>query len=198
MRAASAIDGAVLLGGASSRMGSDKAHVPVGGVACATRVARALEEVCGAVWLVGGAPPEGTPGRPARDPPGPRCALRGLVAALEASAAEHVLVVATDQPLVTPRFLRALAAAEPAEATVPRDASGPHPLCARYRRAAVLGPARARLSGSDLSLQGLLAALDTRWLEGDALRRADPDGTALLNVNTPADLERAEALLAAR
>jgi molybdopterin-guanine dinucleotide biosynthesis protein A len=120
------------------------------------------------------------------------------VAALEASAAEHVLVVATDQPLVTPRFLRALAAAEPAEATVPRDASGSHPLCARYRRASVLGPARARLAGSDLSLQGLLAALDTRWLEGDALRRADPDGAALLNVNTPADLERAEALLAAR
>ena len=198
MPAAAASDGAVLLGGESRRMGSDKARLRVGGVACATRVARALGEVCGTVWLVGGARPEDAPGRPVPDPPGPRCALRGLVAALEASQAEHVLVVATDLPLVTPRFLRALASAQPADALVPRDAAGPHPLCARYRRAAALGPARARLAGQDLSLQGLLAALDTRWLEGDPLRDADPDGTALLNVNTPDDLRRVEALLAGR
>jgi molybdopterin-guanine dinucleotide biosynthesis protein A len=58
----------------------------------------------------------------------------------------------------------------------------------------VLGPARARLAGPDLSLHGLLAALDVRWLEGEALRRADPHGSSLLNLNTPEDLAAAERL----
>jgi len=192
-----AIDGAVLLGGRSRRMGRDKAWLEVGGTPCATRVARALAAVCDTVWLVGGAPPPGAPGRPAPDPDGPPCALRGLVAALAASRAEHVVVCATDQPGLTPGLVAALAAAPPAAAVVPRDASGAHPLCARYRRAAVLDPARRRLAGDDLSLHGLLDGLDTHWLEGDALARADPHGVALLNANTPEDLRRVEARLAA-
>jgi molybdopterin-guanine dinucleotide biosynthesis protein A len=192
------LDGAVLLGGRSRRMGRDKAHLEVDGVACATRVARALAAVCEPVWLVGGTPPASAAGRAIADPDGPDCALRGLVAALAASHAEHVLVVATDLPLVTPALLSALADAPPADAVVPRDATGPHPLCARYRRAALLGRARERLAGEALSIRGLLDAVDTRWLDGDALAVADPDGTALFNVNTPEDLGRAEAIVRAR
>jgi len=176
-------------------MGRDKAALAVGGVACATRVARTLGEVCGTVWLVGGEPPDATPGRRVVDPDGPRCALRGLVAALAACESEHLLVCATDLPLVTPAFLRALATAPPADAVVPRDAGGMHPLCARYRPAALLEPARARLAGDALSIRALLGAVETRFLEGHALAAADPDGSALLNVNTPADLRRAEARL---
>jgi molybdopterin-guanine dinucleotide biosynthesis protein A len=192
------LDGALLLGGRSRRMGRDKAHVEVDGLACATRVARALAAVCEPVWLVGGAAPASAPGRPIADPDGPDCALRGLVAALAASHAEHVLVVATDLPLVTPVFLAALAAAPPADAVVPRDAAGAHPLCARYRRAALLAPARERLAGDALSIRGLLDAVQTRFLEGDALAAADPEGTALLNVNTPEDLRRVEAIVRSR
>lgn len=197
MTTASRIDGAVLLGGASQRMGRDKARLELLGVASATRVARALAEVCATVWLVGGSAPEDAPGRAVLDPEGPRCALRGLVAALGASTARYVLVVATDQPLVTPGFLSVLAAAGDGEAVVPRDARGPHPVCARYRRESVLAVARVRLAGDDLSLHGLLAELDVTYLEGEALRRADPGGVSLFNVNTPEDVVRAEARLRA-
>jgi len=54
-----------------------------------------------------------------------------------------------------------------------------------------------RLAAGQLSLHGLLAALDTRWLEGPDLARLDPQGLALANLNTPADLARIEAVLAA-
>jgi molybdopterin-guanine dinucleotide biosynthesis protein A len=189
------VDGAVLLGGASRRMGRDKAWLPIDGVPCAVRVARALAGACETVWLVGGAAPDAAPGHRVPDPAGPRCALRGLVGALEASRAAHVLVVATDLPWVSPALLSALGAAPTADAVVPRDARGPHPLCARYARATVLAAARPRLAdATDLSLRGLLAAVHTVWLEGDALARGDPDGTALTNVNTPEDARRAEAL----
>jgi molybdopterin-guanine dinucleotide biosynthesis protein A len=162
-------------------------------------VARALAGVCDAVWLVGGEPPASAPGRRVADPDGPPCALRGLVAALAACRGDRLIVCATDLPLVTPAFLAALASAPAADAVVPRDAGGrAHPLCARYRPAAVLEVARARLAGDDLSIRGLLDAVDTRWLEGEALAAADPDASVLLNVNTPEERERAEARLAAR
>src|SRR5919109_1037384 len=57
------VAGAVLTGGASSRMGSDKSHLAVGGVASATRVARCLALLCEDVVLVGGDPPAEAPGR---------------------------------------------------------------------------------------------------------------------------------------
>ena len=189
------VAGAVLTGGASARMGSDKAALAIGGVASATRVARCLAQLCEDVVLVGGDPPPDAPGRRAPDGDGPRSALRGLVAALAATHAERVLVVATDLPFVTPDLLLALVAWPEADVVVPRTADGIHPLCALYRRESALAAARRHLAEERLALSALLDALATRYLEGDDLRAVDPGGTALLNVNTPEDLARAQRLL---
>jgi molybdopterin-guanine dinucleotide biosynthesis protein A len=188
----------VLLGGESRRMAVDKAALPVAGVPGATRMARLLAALCDEVLLVGGSPPPGAPGRPVPDEEGPRSALLGLVSALAAAAAPRVLVVATDLPLLSPDLLLALVAMPPADAVVPRTPDGAHPLCALYAREAVLPAARANLAAGRLALSAVLDAVDTAWLEGPELALADPDGSALLNVNRPEDLARAEALLAAR
>jgi molybdopterin-guanine dinucleotide biosynthesis protein A len=190
-----AIGAALLAGGASSRMGRDKARLELGGVANATRLARLLEGLFEELLLVGGDPPADAPGRRVADPEGPVCALRGLVAALEAAQAPRLLVVATDLPLLTPDLVLALVAWPEADAVVPRGASGVHPLCAIYRREALLPLARERLAAGRLDLRGLLDAVATSYLEPDDLARVDPTGRALTNVNTPEDLARAEALL---
>ncbi len=189
---------AVLLGGDSRRMGSDKAQRRLGGVALATRIAALLADLFEDVLLVGGDPPAEAPGRRVPDPEGPACGLRGLVAALSHARAERVLVLATDLPLVTPELLLGLVAWPEADAVVPRPREGSQPLCALYRREAVLPVARARLATGALELRGLLGALATSWLEPADLAPLDPRGIALRNLNTPADLERAEALLRAR
>jgi molybdopterin-guanine dinucleotide biosynthesis protein A len=187
---------AVLLGGASERMGRDKARLPVRGVAGATRLARMLAGLFAEVLLVGGEPPPEAPGRRVPDEPGPRCPLRGLVSALAAARAPRVLVVATDLPLLSADLLLALVAWPAAAAVVPRTPDGPHPLCALYARGEVLPVARAELAAGRLSLGRVLAAVETSWLEGAALRLVDPRGTALFNANHPEDLAHAEALLA--
>jgi molybdopterin-guanine dinucleotide biosynthesis protein A len=179
---------ALLLGGASTRMGADKARLALGGEPLATRLARLLATLCEDVLLVGGAPPASAPGRRVADPDGPRSALRGLVGALEAARAERVLVLATDLAGASPDLLLALVAAPDADAVVPRTPAGAEPLCALYRREPVLREARARLARGDLALHALLGALDVHWLEGDDLLAAGGDGRALANVNTPADL----------
>ena len=185
------VAGAVLTGGASERMGSDKARLRVEGVASATRVARCLASLCEDVVLVGGEPPADAPGRRVPDAEGPRCALRGLVSALEAVRAERVLVVATDLPFVTPDLLLALVAWPEADAVVPRSPDGTHPLCALYRREAALAAARQNLAEQRLALSALLDAIDTRYFAGEDLLAVDPHGVALTNLNTPEDVARA-------
>jgi len=192
------VAGVVLTGGASARMGRDKARLLLGGVAGAVRAARLLASIVEDVILVGGDPPADATGRRVPDPPGPACALRGLAGGLAAAAAPRVLVLATDLPFVSADLLLALVAWPEAEAVVPWSARGPEPLCALYERAPALRVARARLDAGELALQGVLADLRTARLDGADLAVLDPDGRALANLNTPEDLARAEAWLESR
>jgi molybdopterin-guanine dinucleotide biosynthesis protein A len=189
------VAGAVLLGGASSRMGRDKANLELDGLAGATRAARLLDSLFAEVLLVGGEAPPDAPGVRVADTEGPACALRGLVGALEAAASARVLVLATDLPLVTPELLLALVAWPEAAVVAPRTENRTQPLCALYQREAVLREARDRLASGKLKLQGLLEAVDSAYLDPSVLARLDPDGHALFNVNTPDDLTRARELL---
>jgi molybdopterin-guanine dinucleotide biosynthesis protein A len=187
------VSGALLVGGASRRMGSDKAHMQIGGEAAAVVLSRRLATLFEEVLLVGGDPPAGAVGRRVADPDGPRSALRGLVAALDAANSPRVVVLATDVPAVTPDLLLALVGAPEADAVVPRTDAGAEPLCALYRREPVLAEARRRLDGGELALHALLGALDVTWLEGADLAALDPDGTALANLNTPEALAAFQA-----
>lgn len=190
------VTAALLLGGASRRMGADKGRILLGGVPAATRTAGLLASFFEEVLLVGGNPPPAAPGRRIPDPEGPVCALRGLAAALAAARAERVLVVAADLPGLTPELLLGLVAYPDADVVLPRT-RGPgagegrlQPLCAVYRPEAVLPEVRARLAGGDLALHALLDAVSVAVVEGADLASLDPEGLALANVNTPEELRR--------
>ena len=189
------VAGAVLLGGASRRMGSDKARRPFDGVAAATRASRLLAAHFEDVLLVGGDPPPDAIGRRVDDVAGPRCALRGLVAALEAARADRVLVVATDLPRLTPALVLALVAWPAADVVVPRRAGRLEPLCALWSRERAGAAARSNLEAGALALHALVDRLDARFLEGADLDAVDPDGTALANANTPEAWSALEASL---
>ncbi len=189
------ISGAVLVGGASQRMGRDKSRLMVDGVALAARAAGMLAELFEDVVLVGGEDDPGTVGRWVADGEGPRSALRGLVRALEASDAERVMVLATDMPLVQPDLLLAMIAFPRAEVVVPETADGLHPLCALYDREATLPVARARLEAGKLRLMGLIDSLGAHVFDADEIEAVDPGGRSLVNVNTPEDLASVEKVL---
>jgi molybdopterin-guanine dinucleotide biosynthesis protein A len=187
------VTGALVLGGGSRRMGRDKAHLEWHGERWSTRAARQLEALFAETLLVGGAPESDAPGRRVSDPPGPPCALRGLVGALEAASAQRVLVVATDLPLLCDDLLLALTAWPERDVVVPCDAGGDHPLCAIYRRDRCLPVARAHLGSGRLALRDLLVALDTDHVTLSRLGLADLGSAPLTNVNTPEELALLEA-----
>jgi molybdenum cofactor guanylyltransferase len=182
---------AVLAGGASRRMGRDKATMAVGGVELAARVLAAAVQVADPVVLVA---PEGHPARrlaarAVTDPgQGP---LAALAAALDALDAGHVLVLAGDHPGLRTELLAYLVAlAAGAEAVACRRGPRLEPLVAVYQRAPALAAARARLAApaGDRSLLGLLAGLRTVVVEEPRWRPLDPDGRSFVDLDDPADL----------
>ncbi len=183
---------AVLAGGASRRMGRDKATMAVGGVALASLALAAAARVADPVVLVA---PEGHPARrlaaaPVTDPgEGPLAALAAALAALDA---DHVLVLAGDHPGLRVELLAHLAdLADRGEAVACRRGPRLEPLVAVYRRAPTLALARARLAdpAGDRSLAGLLAGLRTLVVEEAQWRPLDPDGRSFVDLDDPADLE---------
>jgi molybdenum cofactor guanylyltransferase len=182
---------AVLAGGASRRMGRDKATMAVGGVELAARVLAAAARVAHPVVLVA---PEGHPARrlAARaiaDPGlGP---LAALAAALDVLDAAHVLVLAADHPGLRVELLAHLAGlAGRGEAVACRRGPRLEPLVAVYQRAPALAAAGARLAdpAGDRSLLGLLAGLRTVVVEEPEWRPLDPDGRSFVDLDDPADL----------
>jgi molybdopterin-guanine dinucleotide biosynthesis protein A len=183
---------AVLAGGASRRMGRDKATLAVGGVELASLALAAAARVADPVVLVA---PEGHPARrlaaaPVTDPgEGPLAALAAALAALDA---DHVLVLAGDHPGLRVELLAHLAGlADRGEAVACRRGPRLEPLVAVYRRAPALALARARLAdpAGDRSLAGLLAGLRTLVVEEAQWRPLDPDGRSFVDLDDPADLE---------
>lgn len=133
----------LLTGGASRRLGRDKATLPVGGESLAVRSARVLAAVCDPAVEAG----PGVSGLPAvqEDPPfaGP---LAGLLAAVDAHLLDApVLLLACDLPLIEAPLLRMIAAWPGERSVVPVVDGKAQYACARYSAAAI---DRARASGA--------------------------------------------------
>jgi len=171
------IPGVLLTGGASRRMGTDKATLVIEGETLAARAARLLAEVCAPVVEVG----SGVTNLPSvrEEPPGsgPLAALLAGVDKLDVGG--PVLVLACDLPLVTAAALHRLARWPGVASVVPLVDGRPQYVCARWSEAA-LGAARAEFASGGSAMQ-VLASIDAEFVEG---------GADFVDVDTPADLGR--------
>ncbi len=192
------VAGVVLAGGASRRMGRDKAQLEVAGASLGEHAARRLAAVAAEILVADGGR-RSVPGRRSiADGPGAGPAA-GILAAAELCPGRDLLVLACDLPLVPPALLERLARPTVADARVPRwqaAARGPcvEPLCALYRPAALARLAARVAAGGPasraLALHRLFGDLEIRYLEAEELRRFGPPEEVFLNLNRPADLER--------
>jgi molybdopterin-guanine dinucleotide biosynthesis protein A len=189
----SGVLGVVLAGGASRRMGRDKAALELRGRPLLAWVVEALSAAFGGVVVVG--PPERsalvpgvqvvTDAYPSQGP------LGGIATALRHASSGRVFVAACDMPFLQPALARYLTTVAPdAAACVPRSARGVEPLCACYGHAC-LPVAEALLAEGDLALAALLVRIDARIIEPEEWRTHDPSGRSLVNVNTPVEWEAA-------
>ena len=189
------VEGFILVGGASSRMGEEKARLTLGGLNFVERIREALGALAARVALVG--PAEKCAAWP-RLPSVPDFyvewgALGGLHAALTACRAEWAAVVACDLPFVTGElFLRLASLRENFDAVIPVQGDGRwQPLCALYRARKASERAAELIAAGERRPRALLDCLRTRRVAFDELRSLRSADLFFTNVNTPEDYARA-------
>lgn len=185
---------AILAGGRARRLGGrDKSRIVVGGRTILARQLDVLRRLVPRVVIVASDVEAFADAEvPVLPDVVPGCgSLGGIYTALVA-AAGPVLVLACDMPFVTEAFLaRVVEAGRDVDVAIPRGRDGYHPLCASYGQACA-GPLRRRIEQGALKVVDLLADVRVREIGPDEIAPFDPDGLLLLNVNTPADVARAE------
>lgn len=185
------LEGFILVGGASSRMGEDKSRLPLGGKTFVERAAEALAAVAARVSVVSARSTDAGFALPlVRDVFVGAGALGGLHAALKSCRAPWAAVVSCDLPFVTGELFARLASfrGDELDAVAPRQRDGrAQPLCALYARDTCLRAAERLLRAGELRPRVLLDGVRTRWVAPAEL--ADLAGSArfFTNVNTPAD-----------
>lgn len=179
-----AVRGFVLAGGQSSRMGKDKAFLPVDGRTLLEAAAERVREACGSVTIVG--PPEvygrfgfeTLPDRTAGQGP-----LGGIETALAAGGADWSLVVACDMPNLTVDLLRRLVSATEgaqADCVVAVSPGGRiEPLCAVYGHGCLAAVQRALAAGQ----RKVAKVLDELQVVHFPLENQEE----VVNLNTPQD-----------
>jgi molybdenum cofactor guanylyltransferase len=179
--------GYVLVGGRSSRMGRDKAYLPLGREPLAAHVAKVVETAAGSATLIGDPEkyralghsvlPDLYPGE------GP---LGAILTALHATRADWNLVVACDMPGLTVPFLTELldaAQRNPAEITIPETPGGKRePLCAVYHRDILPSLERSFAAGVRKVATGIACLRVAVYPVAEVAR--------FQNLNTPEDWER--------
>ena len=191
------IGAAILAGGASSRMGRNKALLRLsanGPTLIETVVARLAQGGFPTPAIITNTPGEYTflhlPSLP-DDTPG-NGALGGILTALRHSPHSRVLVVACDMPFLNPALLRYMAsvpAGYDALAPTWTDPAGKcyvEPLHAIYSKTTIPTIERSIAAG-ELKLHELLSALNTTYLHEEDARQYDPQLLSFRNVNTPGD-----------
>lgn len=182
------VTGVILAGGASSRMGRNKALLKIGGQFLVERVYAGIAALFHDVILV-----TNTPDIYAFIPcpkvldiyPGAG-SIAGLHAGLDASGTEHIFAVACDMPFLNAELIRFLCNdAEEYDAVVPVDRSGRlEPLHALYAKTALIAMQESIELG-DRSIVNLLDRVTTRMVPNDLFQYIPGAEESFRNLNTP-------------
>lgn len=182
--------GVVLAGGASRRMGRDKALLTLGGLTLLDRQAAKLAALAHKVVVSGDPSRYGSYGRPVVvDPPGAAGPLAGIVAAL---AGGDALVLAVDLPFVPAPLLSHLMEVAGPDGALVADRETFQPTAAYYRGKA-LPVARDLLAlATDLSLRGFVNRLAVRRLTVSEAAMFGEPSRMFWNVNDEESYARAK------
>ncbi len=186
------VTGFILAGGASSRMGRNKALLEVDGTPIITRAYRTLARLFHEVVIVTNSPLEYDflPCRKVPDIYPGYGAIAGLHSALAHSSSAHSFITACDLPFLDPAIIRHLCdiRTEGCDAVVPLSEGGQEPLHAVYSSACKDIIENAIRNG-ERKILDILGRMNIREVTYDELQRFGDQAASFLNVNTPEEYE---------
>lgn len=187
----STISTIILAGGRSSRMGQDKALIPINGIPLLQRVGRVAQQCSDSIYVV---TPwikryesilSSIPVQFVSETSDERSPLTGFLQGLEQVKSDWVLLLACDLPNLNAEVLQQWSADLPPLPDIACLSKNPNgwwePLCGFYRT-------DCRLRLQEYASQG--GRSFQRWLDQESVRELHlSDPRMLLNCNTPEDLE---------
>lgn len=204
------IDTFILIGGRSSRFGSDKAFAQFEGKPLAARAAMTIEAALSPAHITFvtsaadqfGAELISDLGRPVVTDLKPGFgAWSGLHAALSRSRGEWTFLLACDLPFITPEFLRSLTSfiGPDVDAVIPRQPDGRlQPLCAFYRTSTALSVADSLFDAATVPpLASIADRLRAVIVDSADCHNLDGSERLFTNINTASDLAAASDRIAA-
>ncbi len=194
-------------GGASSRMGEDKALKPFLGRPLIQRVIERLSPLADEVIVTTNRPADyeflrASTGSAQRlrlfsDLKPGRGALGGLYTAIASAAHPLVAVVACDMPFASPRLIETmtrLLVQEEADVVIAKTDEGYEPFHAVYRRATCLPAIEAAIEADQWKVIAWFPQVRVHVMSAEETKPFDPAGLAFWNVNTPEEFAEAERL----
>lgn len=190
---------AIIAGGASSRMGRDKAFLKLGGVTLIERVIAASASLGQSENILITNKPDAyehlalqtygdvIPGMGS---------LGGIYTALTRAANPATLVLACDMPFINPDLLRFMIAQldEETDIVVPRVDGYPQAMHAIYKKTC-LAPIRAQLDENRLKIIRFYNEMRVTYLDEPDYAPYDAEAHSFTNLNTPAELARARQMI---
>ena len=185
------IDGFILSGGQSRRMGRDKCELTLDGRTFIELISKQMAPIVSSIKVVGG---DIVPSKLSHVADiHPRWgALGGVHAALANCDSNWALVVACDFPFVTTDLftrMRGVSTGFDAVAPVQRDGVS-QPLCTLYRVEPCLAQAEQLIKSGERKPIALLQSVRTRWITFNELADLEGSGSFFDNINTPEDYAR--------
>ena len=190
--------GVILAGGLNKRFdGQNKAFIRIGGQRIVDRLLDVYDRLFDQIVLVTNDPAaySDVDALIVTDHYSVRSSLNGLHAGLFAAAHEHAFFAACDTPFIKDALIQRLldTVSRKADIVIPSTSAGYEPMFAVYKKTCL--PAMEwQLERDLLKIQGLFRKVRVKLVDEAELRKADPELVSFFNVNTPADLVRAEAL----
>ncbi len=187
------VTGAVLAGGASRRMGRNKAFLELRGRPLIAHILERLAEVCAERIIVASdVSPYAGFGVPVVTDRFPGVGvLGGLHAGLQAASCDLMLAVGCDMPFLNPDLLRALVAwAEGYDVVALRQGEQVETLHAVYRRTC-LGPMEEAIRAGQRRIISFFPHVRVRYISPEEILPLDPELRSFRNINTPEEWEAA-------
>lgn len=185
---------AILAGGKSSRMGTDKSFVLFEGRPMIEIVREQVAGLGSELILITNKPDAYAGlGLPMFGDVYPdHGSLGGIFTAVSYASHPYTLVVACDMPWLNRSLLdHMISLRQTADVVVPRWEKYPEPLHAIYSKAC-LAPIEANLKAQRLKIAGFFDQVTVHFVERETIARFDPYGRSFANVNTPQDLQQAQ------
>lgn len=180
------VSAGILAGGASSRMGSDKALLDFRGRTLLQHQLDLLRPLFPELIIGGGRYDLGV--RIVPDVLGERCALTGVHALLRGATTSRVFIVACDMPFLNPALIRDLLG-RPGDVVIPVTARGPEPLHAVYDKAC-LPAIEATARAGEWKTTGFHKDVRVTLVDVDEAAWAVEGRSPFTNANTPDDWRR--------